>query len=404
MFVWFLTPALGAESKSHGEPLGSRAEEIAGAPGLDPPPHRSSSRPVDFARGPEYRVGTPARRRGLTFRPGTIEVGDMKQQIRFCATPDGTRIAYATVGQGVPLVKAANWLSHLEYDWESPLWRHMLEGLARDYLLVRYDERGTGLSDREAKDLSFESWVHDLGAVVDALGLQRFALLGISQGGPVAITYAGRHPERVSHLILYGTYARGRFHRGDGERDVADALTKLMRKGWGVDNPAFRELFASFYVPEGTPEQLRWFSELERVSASPETAARIFLEIADINIVEALPRVEAPTLILHCRGDRLAPFDLGRELAAMIPGARFVPLEGNNHLILEDEPARDVFFREVSEFLGSGRRRLWAGGTRPHRRFRRVVQSLEANPLYRVLAMAAALASVVSLLLWFLTR
>jgi class 3 adenylate cyclase len=279
----------------------------------------------------------------------------MEQQIRFCTTSDGVRIAYATVGQGPPLVKAANWLNHLEFDWESPIWGHLMRGLAENRLLVRYDERGTGLSDRQVEDTSFERWVSDLGAVVDAAGLDRFALLGISQGGPVAIAYAIQNPERVSHLILYGTYARfPRRLETPEEVEEARALLILMRQGWGRDNPAFRHIFTSIFLPDGTAEQMRWFADVERKSASPEMAVKIMTEFGRIDVTEITRRISTPTLILHCRDDQACPFSAGRELAALVPGARFVPMEGSNHLFLEDDPARKMFLREVNAFLFEG--------------------------------------------------
>ena len=276
----------------------------------------------------------------------------MEQQIRFCTASDGVSIAYATVGKGPPLVKAANWLNHLEFDWESPIWGHLMRGLAENHQLVRYDERGTGLSDRQAEDMSFERWVGDLGAVVDAAGLDRFALLGISQGGPVAIAYAIQNPERVSHLILYGTYARfPGIPKTPEEVEAARALLILMRQGWGQDNPAYRHIFTSRFIPDGTAEQMRWFADVERKSASPEMAVKLVTELARIDVTEIAPRISMPTLILHCRDDQACPFSAGRELAALVPGARFVPMEGSNHLFLEDEPAREVFLREVNAFL-----------------------------------------------------
>ena len=277
----------------------------------------------------------------------------MEQQIRFCSSADGTRIAYATAGQGPPLVKAANWLNHLEFDWESPIWGHLLRGLAEDHQLVRYDERGTGLSDRDVENMSFESWVADLGAVVDAAGLDRFALLGISQGGPVAIAYAVQNPERVSHLILYGTYARfPQSPDAEKQREYTDAVLVLMKQAWGRNNSAFRQMFTAYFIPDGTTEQMRWFNDLERESASPENAARIYKEFRNLDVSELAAKVTAPTLVLHCRRDQACPFRFGRELASLIPGARFVPLEGRNHLILEDDPARDVFLAEIRRFQG----------------------------------------------------
>lgn len=281
----------------------------------------------------------------------------MEQKIQFCTTDDGVRIAYATAGSGPPLVKAANWLNHLEFDWESPIWRHLLEEFAQDHLLVRYDERGNGLSDWNVEDLSFEAFVRDLESVVDAVGLERFPLLGISQGGAVAIAYAIRHPDRVSHLILYGAYARGWAERGSpAVQEQREALMTLVRLGWGQDNPAFRQLWTTLYAPDATPEQVEWFNELQRVSTSPENAVRLFTEFSKMNVVDLLPQIKVPTIVLHCRKEAVVPFEEGRRLAALIPGAHFVPLEGRNHLLLQTEPAWNKFITEVRRFLGRDRR------------------------------------------------
>jgi pimeloyl-ACP methyl ester carboxylesterase/tetratricopeptide (TPR) repeat protein/tRNA A-37 threonylcarbamoyl transferase component Bud32 len=278
----------------------------------------------------------------------------MEQQIRFCKTADGVRIAYATAGSGPPLVKAANWLNHLEYDWQSPIWRPLLDALAQQFLLVRYDERGNGLSDWNIAELSLNAFVSDLEAVVEAAGLKRFPLLGISQGGAVAIAYAVRHPERVSHLILLGAYARGWAKRGrPDEIERRRLMLDLIRLGWGQDNPAFRQLWTTLYIPGGTPEQMNWFNEMQRVSASPENAVRLFTALSELDVVELLPRVATPTLVLHSRGDAAVPYEAGRQLAARIPGARFVTFESNNHLLLQGEPAWDVLVEEIRRFLGA---------------------------------------------------
>jgi len=279
----------------------------------------------------------------------------MEQEIHFATTPEGVRIAYATVGEGPPLVKAANWLNHLEFDWRSPVWYHLLEEFARNHLLVRYDERGNGLSDWHVQDLSFESFVTDLESVVDAVGLRRFALMGISQGGAVAIAYAIRHPERVSHLILYGAFAVGwaKSRSRPEEIEQRQAQLTLIKLGWGQDNPAFRQLWTSLYMPDATPEQMQWFNDLQRVTTSPENATRLFREIGNIDVADLLPQVKVPTLVLHCRSDAVVPFKEGRRIAALIPGARFVPLEGRNHLLLDSEPAWAKFITEVRRFLGT---------------------------------------------------
>jgi pimeloyl-ACP methyl ester carboxylesterase/tRNA A-37 threonylcarbamoyl transferase component Bud32 len=277
----------------------------------------------------------------------------MEQQIKFCTTADGVRIAYATVGQGPPLVKAANWLSHLEYDWDSPIWRHLLAEAARDHTFIRYDERGNGLSDWNVANLSFEAFVEDLESVVEAAGVDRFPLLGISQGGAVAIAYAVRHPQRVSHLILYGAYARGWAKRlSADEIEQRQAQLTLVRLGWGKDNPAFRQLWTTLYAPDATPEQAQSFNDLQRVSTSPENAVRLLNEMGNIDVEHLLPQVRVPTLVLHCRDESGVPFEEGRLLAASIPGARFVPLEGRNHLLLEGAPSWGKFVKEVRQFLG----------------------------------------------------
>lgn len=278
----------------------------------------------------------------------------MEQRIHFCTTHDKVQIAYAAVGQGPPLLKAANWLSHLEWDWQSPIWRHLLREFSRDHTFIRYDERGNGLSDWKVADLSFNAWVEDLESVVAAAKLDRFPLLGISQGGAVAIAYAVRHPEKVSHLILYGAYARGWITRDSAEEiEQRQAQLTLVRLGWGKDNPAFRQLWTSLYAPDATPEQAQSFNDLQRISTSPENAVKLLTEMGKIDVVDLLPQVKVPTIVLHCRDEAGVPFEEGRKLASMIPGARFVPLEGRNHLLLEGAPSWGTFVKEIRRFLGT---------------------------------------------------
>ncbi|MGA9283144.1 MAG: alpha/beta fold hydrolase [Pseudolabrys sp.] len=275
-----------------------------------------------------------------------------QQEVHFCTASDGVRIAYALAGSGPPLVKTANWLNHLEYDWESPVWSHLLHALAAEHRLIRYDERGNGLSDWNVNDISFEAFVRDLETVVDAARLDRFPLLGVSQGCPVSIAYAVRNPGRVSHLVLYGGYARGWRRRGNAaEIEKADAVQTLMRHGWGQENPEFRQIFTTRFMPSGTPEQMRWFNDLQRMTTSPDNAARIRRANENIDITDLLPQIRIPTLVLHCRNDAAQPYEEGRVLAAGIPGARFVTLEGNNHLILESDPCWTHFLDEIRVFL-----------------------------------------------------
>ena len=279
---------------------------------------------------------------------------EMHQEIRFCVTDDGAQIAYSSAGQGPPLLKASNWLNHLEYDWESPIWSHLLRGFASKNRLIRYDGRGNGLSDWDVGELSFETYVKDLEAVAEATGVERFALLGISQGSAISIAYAVRHPERVSHLVLYGGFARGIRKRGSQEAiDQALAMRTLVGLNWGKDNPMFRQIYTSMFVPDATAEQMDSFNELQRISTSPENAVRIRDAVENFDVLQDLAKVTVPTLVLHCRDDGIVPFEEGRRMAAMIPGAQFVALEGRNHLILENEPALPRFFEEVRAFLAT---------------------------------------------------
>lgn len=250
-------------------------------------------------------------------------------------------------------MKTGHWMTHLEKDLESPISRHLLRDLACDYTVLRYDARGNGLSDREVDVISFEAFVCDLEAVVDAAGVEKFDLLGISQGCPVSIAYAARHPERVNRLVLYGGYSVGWAKRARSavEKEQAAAMLTLMRLGWGQQNPAFRQMFTSQFAPEATKEQTDWYNDLQRISCSPEIAARILEAVGETDVTELLGKVSVPTLVMHARDEARVPFESGRRMAAGIPGARFVPLEGRNHLILEHEPAYPRFLGEIRSFL-----------------------------------------------------
>jgi pimeloyl-ACP methyl ester carboxylesterase len=278
------------------------------------------------------------------------------QEIRFCTTADGTRLAYATSGAGPPLVKAANWLSHLDYDRESPVWRHWLVELSRRFRLVRYDERGCGLSDWDVGRFSFQDWVDDLEAVVDAAGLDRFSLLGISQGGPVAIAYAVRHPERVSHLVLLGSFVQGRRKRSrtSNELELAEARIDVVRLGWGRPDPTYRQIFVARFLPEASQEQWRSFDELQRRSTSPENAWRFLDEFANIDVTDVAPKLTVPTLIMCSRREPDNVFEQSRLLAALIPNSRLVPLDSSNHLLPERDPAWKHFLAEIDRFLLAG--------------------------------------------------
>jgi pimeloyl-ACP methyl ester carboxylesterase/DNA-binding CsgD family transcriptional regulator len=276
----------------------------------------------------------------------------MQQTIRFIKSVDGARLAVATSGSGPPLMKSANWLSHLEFDWQSPVWRHWFRFLSSDRQLIRFDPRGCGLSDWEVADLSHEAQVADLEAIIDASELDQFPLLGISQGGAACIEYAVRHPERVTKLVLYGCYSEGWAQRGAESQRHGEALVELIRQGWGQENPAFRLLFASLFIPDATNEQVRWFADLMRTTTKPEIAARIIESFGQINVRPLLPQVKVPTLVIHARGDARIPFEQGRLLAAEIPNARFVSLESRNHILTENEPSWARFCEIFNEFMG----------------------------------------------------
>lgn len=287
---------------------------------------------------------------GVPADPAAMEI---EQEIRFCAARDGVQLAYACIGTGPALVKTGHWMTHLEYDLENPARRQLWTALAREHTLVRYDARANGLSDWNVENISFDAWVGDLESVVNAAGIERFGLFGISQGCSVSIAYAVRHPERVSHLILYGGFAQGFEHRSPtaSQKEQFDAMLTLMRLGWGQDNPAFRQMFTSQFMPDSSKEQVDWFNELQRRATSPENAVRYAKTVAGVDVTGLLPQVRVPTLVLHAREDARVPFEWGRRMAAGIPGARFVPLQSRNHIPLEHEPAYRRLLEEVLAFL-----------------------------------------------------
>ena len=284
------------------------------------------------------------------------------QEIRFCAGRDGVRIAWASHGAGPPVIVVSCWLSHLQHDWRSPVWRHFLEDLGSFATLVRYDERGFGMSDWNVSDFSLEARYRDLEALADATGFERFAVLGMSGGSPVAMAYAARHPERVTRLILNGT-ACGHPPTFDGDsRAEEETFRSMIRVGWAKEDPLFRRVFTRIFVPEASEEQMRWFDELQRVSTSPENAVASRIGRQAVDIDDEIPSITAPTLILQSAGDRATTFDNAIEVAGRVPNARLVELDSANHILLEDEPAWTTFVTEVREFLEPDR---WAGD--PHR-------------------------------------
>jgi len=278
----------------------------------------------------------------------------LKQRIRFARSRDGTSLAWASAGQGQPLVKASNWLTHLEYDLESPAWSHWVNFFAAHFQFVRYDERGCGLTQRDAEDLSFERWIEDLEAVIESAGLEGpVALLGVSQGAATALAYAARHPERVSRIIVYGGYAQGWRARGDEQgAKLYRSIVDVIALGWDLENPVFRELFTKRFIPAGTPEQIAWFNDLCRKTVEAETAARLLSARADVDIGQLLSQVEVPVQVLHTAGDEVVPLAQGRGLAAALPNAEFVSLDSRNHILLKPEPAWSHFKEAVLDFMG----------------------------------------------------
>jgi DNA-binding winged helix-turn-helix (wHTH) protein/pimeloyl-ACP methyl ester carboxylesterase len=276
-----------------------------------------------------------------------------RQEIRFCTTPDNVRLAYATVGAGYPIVRVANCFNHLDFEWGSPIWRHWVRDLARGHSLLRYDGRGNGLSERNVDDFSLEAWVQDLETVVNAAGLEKFALMGHSQGSSVAIAYAVLHPDRVSHLILCGSYSRGACYRGNAELLKARcALETLVEVKFGESNPSFFQLVTDFYIPDGaSPEEQDWFKDLQLISVSSRNLVKFMRACDEINVRSILSKVTVPTIVFHSSGDRVSPSEEGRIVATEIPGARFVPLASGNHFLLAEESAWKIFREELASFL-----------------------------------------------------
>jgi class 3 adenylate cyclase/pimeloyl-ACP methyl ester carboxylesterase len=282
----------------------------------------------------------------------SVKTPSFVQDIRFCETPDGVQIAYATIGEGPPVVSVSNWLTHLELDFQIPMRRELVRLLSTDNQIIRYDARGSGLSDRDIKDFSLDASVMDLTSVIDALGLQEVSLVGQSQGAAVAAAFAARNPDRVKKLVLCGGYARGRRMRGSkGQIAESDAFITMIKEGWGKELDAYVRMFGAFFMPDANAEQLSGFTNLQRRATPPENAASIQLAIDSIDISEELANVKAQTLVFHVREDARAPFEEGRRMAAAVPNARFVPLEGRNHVMLSSDPALQRFLSEVSKFL-----------------------------------------------------
>jgi pimeloyl-ACP methyl ester carboxylesterase/DNA-binding CsgD family transcriptional regulator len=285
------------------------------------------------------------------------------QEIRFCRAADGTRLAWASHGRGPVLVVVSCWLSHIQYDWQSPVWRHFLDDLGRLATVIRYDERGFGLSDWNVEDLSLEARVGDLQTVLDATGFETFTLLGMSGGSAVAMAYASANPGRVNRLILYGT-ASGELPTWTPEGMAQEETYRsLIRVGWAKEDPDFRRVFTNRFIPGASEEQMAWFDDLQRMSTSPEIAVASRIARQEVELVDEIPRIRAPTLVLQATGDRMTTFENGVLVASQIPGARLVPLDSQNHILLADEPAWAVLIREVEAFLEPERRADASAGT-----------------------------------------
>jgi pimeloyl-ACP methyl ester carboxylesterase/DNA-binding CsgD family transcriptional regulator len=277
----------------------------------------------------------------------------MATQIRFCLSLDDVRIAYSRAGRGPEMLEVATWLNHLEHDLKSPLWGRRFAEFSKHFSLTRYDVRGCGLSDRSVSNLSFEACLRDLEAVADAAGLKRFVLLGCCQGAGLAIAYAAKHPDRVSHLILYGAFSRGRTARNPtpSEIDEADTMLKLIELGWGCDNLAFRQVYTTMFMPDSKPEHARWFTDLQRLSTSPENAVGLIRGFNGMDVSGMLAGIRSPTLVMHSRQDGRVPFAEGQFVASSISGAVFVPLDSRNHILLDHQPAWHQFFAEITRFV-----------------------------------------------------
>lgn len=280
----------------------------------------------------------------------------MASAIRFCSAADGAKIAYARDGAGPPLVRTAFYLNHLEYDWECPVWKPYLQLLSRRHTFIRHDLRGFGLSDREPAEMSLDAWVSDLEAVVDHAGLERFPLFAVCQGGPMAIEYAARHPDRVSHIVLFGSFARGVLKRNPSPAELEElkVMRRLVELGWGHDNEAFQQVWAALFQPRSSPERLRSLAQLQSRSSTADKVVKLLRAVATIDVTESARRVQCPTLVVHPKRSRAAPFEEGRILASLIPNARLVSLDTENHVLTEEEPAWSVFVAELERFLPHG--------------------------------------------------
>jgi class 3 adenylate cyclase/pimeloyl-ACP methyl ester carboxylesterase len=283
--------------------------------------------------------------------PGRVGLAD-QSAVRYCMSPDGASIAHAQVGDGYPLIVGGSWMTHLELDWENPGWGHHIRDLAKVYTVIRYDQRGNGMSDWHGIELSFERMVDDLESVIDCYEFDKVAIFGPSQAASVSIAYTRRCPEKVSHLILYGGYARGRRRRGSPQAMAeSEALVTLIRQGWGADNPAFRQTMTSLFMPDASQDEANWFNEFQKTCGPGENIARFREMFDEIDVSHLLDEVQVPTLVLHCRADSVAPISEGKFLASRISGAKFVMLNSNAHMLFDNDPEYPKLVRCIREFI-----------------------------------------------------
>jgi DNA-binding winged helix-turn-helix (wHTH) protein/pimeloyl-ACP methyl ester carboxylesterase len=310
-------------------------------------------RVVKTVHGRGFRFNATVKAEGPSCGPAKVSTVEATSvDIRYCRSPDGVGLAYASTGSGPPLVRAASFLTHLEYDLQSVLFSHWINDLSREFRYLRYDERGNGLSDWNTDDFSFEKMIVDLETVVEATGLEQFALLGSSQGASVSIAFAHRHPDKISCLVIYDGFATG-FEQSEDQdfKETRRALLELTRVSWGKPNPVGRQAYASLFMPNATTDQQADFNKLQQVTTTPENAHKILKAFSEIDVRPLLPEIRVPTLVLHRRDDAVVPFEAGRLIASSIPHAKFVPLDGANHIVLEHEPEWQKILIEVTKFV-----------------------------------------------------
>jgi pimeloyl-ACP methyl ester carboxylesterase len=313
--------------------------------------HDDAHRIVQTEQRRGYRLMASPLNTNLPVAPEGAEA--FRQDIRVATTADAVRIAYASSGEGPPLVRAAHWMTHLDWDWRSATLGPRIRAFSRRNKLLRYDGRSYGMSDRDAAPGTLNDCVHELETVVNCAGVEQFALFGAASGGPIAIRFAAQHPQRVACLVLQGSFARGVLRRGarGTPLDQFEALLCLIGHGWKQENPAFRQLLTSMIWPAANASQMNSFNHLQRVSCTPEAAVALMRRHAEFDACDDLSRIDCPTLVLHSPKDSYVPFEESRLMAAAIHGARLEPFDSVNHSPLDGEPAFDQVARSINQFL-----------------------------------------------------